>query len=187
MTEREVRMGPIKESNSSDADQEPSKNQNKATLTMEEDQEKVKRTCTESKEEDEETDTTDKEEEDFDKENCEGSPTKKAKYPNAVGCLSCGVYPCLWVQYSEALRFDAEFYSASNGYDGDITTNNLVRKHLYKRFVAMHHGIGNPRIPIPGCVLKKVRFYFPDPLHKYMGFKADYDEDHKQALKKECG
>jgi hypothetical protein len=123
-------MGP-KESNSSDADQELNKNKNKATLTME-DQEKVKRTSTESKEEEEETDTTDKEDEELDKENCEGSPSKKAKYPNAVGCFSCGVYPCLWVQYLEGIHFNAELYLATHGYDGDITTNNLVRKHLYK-------------------------------------------------------
>jgi hypothetical protein len=167
-------MGP-KESHRSDADDQLNKNKNKATLlTMD------------SKEEEETPDTTDKENEeeiDVDNEKSEGRPTKKAKYPNAVGCFSCGMYPCLWVQYSDALRFDAEFFSSSNGYDGDITTNNLVRKHLYKRFVAMHHGIGNPRIPIPDCVLKKVRFYFPDPLHKYMGFKADYDDDRTAVSK----
>jgi hypothetical protein len=96
-------------------------------------------------------------------------------------CVYCGFEPCLWVQYSEGLRFDAEFFASSHGYDGDSSHNNLVRKHLYKKFTSMHLGIGNPRTPIPDCVLKKIRFYFPDPLHNYMGFKANYNEDQKEV------
>jgi len=94
-------------------------------------------------------------------------------------CIDCGFEPCLWVQYSEGLLFDAECFSSIHGYDGDSSYNNLVRKHLYKKFTLMHSGIGNPRIPIPDCVMNKIRFHYPDPLHNYMGFKADYNEAQK--------
>ena len=107
-------------------------------------------------------------------------PFKKARYLDPDACMYCDSCPCLWVQYTEGLMFDADFYCATHGYEeGDSTANHLVRKHLYGKFIFMHHGIGNPCIPIPDCVTRKIWFLFPEPDKKNMGFKAQHDKDDK--------
>ena len=100
--------------------------------------------------------------------------SKKAKYLDPEACMYCEFSPCLWVQYSEGLVFDGNFFSASHTYEGDRTYNNLIRKHVYRKFSSMHLGIGNPRTPIPECVLKEIRLLYPEPDNNYMGFKANY-------------
>ena len=111
-------------------------------------------------------------EDDYDDD--EYASSKRAKYLDPDACMFCEFAPCLWVQYTEGLMFDADYFSSSQGYENDSTYHHLIRKHLYRRFTSIHHGIGNPRIPIPDCVVDKIRLLYPEPHdNNYMGFKAN--------------
>jgi hypothetical protein len=122
--------------------------------------------------------TTEEEKEEVENENddndqSEGYPNKKTK-----GCFFCGWYPpcCLVgpvlgkIVIWRRKLFCYQWIIYSRNFSPPATTwfaNTSTR-------VFLPCIIGNPQIPIPHCVLKKVGFYFPDSSHMCMGFKADF-------------
>ena len=85
-----------------------------------------------------------------------------------VVCLRCGSTPCEWITYGkDIIEGGQEMYS-----EGDNVENNKKRKAMYHLFTYLkygHLGKGN-RIPIPICVVEKIRETFPSPDGNYMGY-----------------
>ena len=102
-------------------------------------------------------------------------------------CNICGGTPCEWDDYGKQClitmgeRFTADPHKEGQyvcNRDDACYTSGAVRKLIYKMFTYQKHGHlgkGN-RIPIPSCVVKKIRKSYPDPLEVYIGFHAEAQE-----------
>ena len=87
--------------------------------------------------------------------------------------------PCEWGEFGEGVRDQSRHLYHHEQRDGKevvvddngaVVPNNTLRKQLYQIFTYLkygHLGRGN-RIPIPSCVLTRIREMFPD--NKFMGF-----------------
>jgi hypothetical protein len=107
-------------------------------------------------------------------------------------CEICGGTPCEWDQYADGIVMQsvALFHRDRHGgkeviidEQGGIVNNSKMRKYLYKAFTYLkygHLGRGN-RIPVPPCVVRKIRDMFPDPEDNYVGFHADYADQTQQS------
>ena len=105
-----------------------------------------------------------------------------------IVCQICGGTPCEWVEFGdEVTGYSKRLYThevtegviALKDPDGNVVPNSKMRKALYKTFTYLkfgHLGRGN-RIPIPSCVVSKIREMYPDPDGNYMGFHEADDED----------
>ena len=99
-------------------------------------------------------------------------------------CQICGGTPCEWVEFGEEVKeYSKRLYShedidgviALTDRDGNVIPNNKMRRALYKTFTYLkfgHLGRGN-RIPIPSCVVRKIREMYPEPDGNYMGFHEE--------------
>ena len=98
---------------------------------------------------------------------CE-SDIEEEKMESEVVCLWCGSTPCKWITYGkDIIEGGQEMYS-----EGENVENNKKRKAMYHLFTYLkygHLGKGN-RIPIPICVVEKIRETFPSPDGNYMGY-----------------
>ena len=86
-------------------------------------------------------------------------------------CLRCGSTPCEWITYGkDIIEGGQEMYSEEENVE-----NNKKRKAMYRLFTYIkygHLGKGN-RIPIPICVIEKIREMFPSPDGNYMGYMSN--------------
>ena len=103
-------------------------------------------------------------------------------------CVICGGSPCEWTEFGPAVEAEIQVLHLREfrvgqevivDKDGNLVSNNVMRKTLYKKFIYIkygHLGKGN-RIPIVSCVTKKIRELFPEiDDNKYVGF---HSEDNK--------
>ena len=98
-------------------------------------------------------------------------------------CITCGAGPCEWEQYGrQAIDMVlGEFILDSNSpgmyihtRDNSTVGRSAVRKATYRIFTYLkygHLGKGN-RVPIPECVLCRIREAFPEENEEnYVGFQ----------------
>ena len=106
-------------------------------------------------------------------------------------CVHCGGTPCEWDEFApELLERDKQMHG-KQGIDGVVVVvdddgirppnkmlrerveNRERRKSMYRMFTYLKYGhLGRGvRIPIPECVLTKIKEIYPDPDGEYMGFK----------------
>ena len=98
-----------------------------------------------------------------------------------IVCAMCGSMPCEWIEFGTSLLENVNMTHPTDG-DGEriddrnvVVDNARVRKTSYKMFIREkygHLGKGN-RIPVPNCVVIKIREAFPDPEDKHMGFHEE--------------
>jgi hypothetical protein len=101
-----------------------------------------------------------------------------------IVCQICGSTPCEWAEFGDEVKdYSKRLYihKAMNGTiamtdrDGNFIPNKKMRKALYKTFTYLkfgHLGRGN-RIPIPLCVVSKIREMYPEPDGNYIGFHEE--------------
>ena len=111
--------------------------------------------------------------------NITGSDTNM--HEEEIICAICGSMPCEWIEFGTSMLQNVNMTYPTNGDRERIDDSNVVvdnermRKTLYKMFTREkygHLGKGN-RIPLPNCVVVKIREAFPDPENKYMGFHEE--------------
>lgn len=93
-------------------------------------------------------------------------------------CAICSSVPCEWLEFGKpSLEHFLNRYTVSDegervDDDGIPVPNTKIRKAVFKMFTYNkygHLGQGN-RIPIPQCVMDKVREAFPESDCSYLGF-----------------
>ena len=94
-----------------------------------------------------------------------------------IVCDECGSMPCEWLQFGNKTvesinsRYRLNESGARVDSNGVLVMNALMRKAAFKVFTYLkfgHLGRGH-RIPIPGCVMDKVREEYPEANGEYLG------------------
>jgi hypothetical protein len=101
-----------------------------------------------------------------------------------IVCQICGSAPSEWVEFGDEMKDCSKrlhIHKAMHGMiamtdqDGNFIPNDKMRKALYKTFTYLKFGhLGqSTRIPIPSCVVSKIRKMFPEPDGNYIGFHEE--------------
>ena len=117
---------------------------------------------------------------------CGGSVSETVSAPGAEDvCYICASMPCEWIEFGPRVLDGAKemFFTTDEGKKLDVNgvevDNANMRKAVYRYFTYLkfgHLGKGT-RIPIPNCVLEKIREAYPNPSGEYMGFTASSHPD----------
>ena len=103
-------------------------------------------------------------------------------------CHHCGNTPCEWDGFGKDLLQKTgmmHFRETRNGADvvvdesGHLVPNSSMRRAMYRIFTYLKFGhLGRGvRIPIPECVLQKIRAIYPANDGQYMGFHETAEEN----------
>ncbi|XP_041420488.1 P2X purinoceptor 7-like isoform X3 [Xenopus laevis] len=81
---------------------------------------------------------------------------------------------CLRKSHLEYLQI---FWNMQRPTGGISSHNRKLRQTSYRSFIAWIYGYLGPkkRVPIPACVVQKVRSSYPDPKGRYRGFLQAFD------------
>ena len=113
-------------------------------------------------------------------------------------CVHCGGTPCEWEEFGDDIAQREQEMSKSLSVivacdsDGsqivDRNTkqrlqNKEMRKSMYRMFTYLKYGhLGRGvRIPIPECVMGKIREKYPDPAEDYMGFRESTESEMQET------
>ena len=109
-------------------------------------------------------------------------------------CVHCGGTPCEWEEFGDdiaqreqEMRKSLSLIVACDHEGSQIVDRNTkqrleskeMRKSMYRMFTYLKYGhLGRGvRIPIPECVVGKIREKYPDPDEDYMGFRESTENE----------
>ena len=109
-------------------------------------------------------------------------------------CVHCGGTPCKWEEFGDEIaqreqemRRSMNLIVACDHNGSQIVNKNTkerlenkeMRKSMYRMFTYLKYGhLGRGvRIPIPECVVAKIREKYPDPDEEYMGFMESTENE----------
>lgn len=108
-------------------------------------------------------------------------------------CVHCGGTPCEWDEFGDELaQRELKMYGSQSAIvvieDGSQLANNKtkkrldnkeMRKSMYRMFTYLKYGhLGRGvRIPVPECIVAKIREKYPDPDEDYMGFMESAENE----------
>ena len=98
-----------------------------------------------------------------------------------IVCAMCGSMPCEWIEFGKSLLENANVIHPKDG-DGErsddknvVADDERVLKTSCRMLTRAKHGhLGKGNIiPLPNCVLQKIRDAFPDPEDDHVGFHEE--------------
>ena len=109
-------------------------------------------------------------------------------------CVHCGGTPCKWEEFGDEIaqreqemRRSLTVIGACDHDGSQIVDKNTkerlenkeMRKSMYRMFTYLKYGhlCRGVRIPIPECVVAKIREKYPDPDEEYMGFMESTENE----------
>ena len=114
----------------------------------------------------------------------EEQESKSLSEDEVLVCEACAGTPCEWVEFGDEVKEyatrlydheDRDGVTVISDREGNVVSSSKMRKALYKTFTYLkfgHLGRGN-RIPIPPCVVRKIREMYPEPSGSYTGFHEE--------------